>query len=108
MFIIYVVLLMLSIGTFIWTFLTRYRHTGQVCSGDFIEPSYFEESDASSPIVLWEEMENEFYLINCGKLLRTFIVLESIFVFCCICSGAIWSMITPNPLTRVSTSVDEQ
>ena len=42
MFIVYIVLFVLSTATYIWTFLTRYGYEGQVCSGDFIEPSYYD------------------------------------------------------------------
>ena len=51
-------------------------------------------------------MENEFYLISCGRLLKFFTVIESMFVFCCCCSSGIWLMITPNSLARFTTTVE--
>ena len=56
--------------------------------------------------MLWEEMENEFYLISCGRLLKYFIVIESLFMFCCVCSSGIWILITPNSMSRFTTPVE--
>lgn len=51
-------------------------------------------------------MENEFYLISLGKLLKYFIVIESLFMFCCVCSSSIWVLITPNSFKRFMTTVE--
>ena len=51
-------------------------------------------------------MENDFYLISCGHLLKYFIVIESFFVFCCCCSTGIYVAITPNSYYRFSTTVE--
>ena len=51
-------------------------------------------------------MENDFYLISCGRLLKYFLVIESLFLFCCVCSSSIWVLITPNPLHRFTMSVE--
>lgn len=51
-------------------------------------------------------MENNFYLISGGRLLKYFIVIESFFVFCCCCSASVWVAITPNSFSRFSTTVE--
>ena len=70
-----------------------------VCSGDFIKE---DENDN----FLWEEVVNDYYLISLGTLLKYFIVFESIFFVCCVCSGTIWTLITSDPMGRLSTPVE--
>ena len=109
MFLVFVVLVFSAVAVFVWALYERMRYVGQVCSGDFISESglHGTPEDASEPqILLWEEMENDFYLISCGRLLKYFIVIESFFVFCCCCSSSIWVAITPNCFERFSTTVE--
>ena len=51
-------------------------------------------------------MQDEFYVLGAGKLLKIFVIVETIFAFCCLCSGGIWGLVQPFPLTRVVTTVD--
>ena len=94
MFFIYSGLIVGSIATYVWTFIVRYRYTSQVCAGDFV---FTEDS----------EVVVDNYLIGCGKLLKCFIVVESLNIFCCGFASLIWIMITPMSLTRLTTSVDQ-
>ena len=106
LFIIYVILVISAVSTFVWAFYERIRYVGQVCSGDFITNDGLHGKDGDQQIMLWDEMENDFYLISCGRLLKYFIVIESFFVFCCCCSTSVWVAITPNSFSRFSTTVE--
>ena len=101
MFTAYSVLLLFSVGTYAWAFVTRYAYTSKVCSGDFLNRKDMEDD----PILLWD-LEHEYYLIKSGRLLNFYIAIESIFLFCCVCASKIWCMIQPRPFARFTTSVD--
>ena len=105
MFIVYVILLVFAISTYVWAIFERFSYTSQVCSGDLINDGGKIGLDGS-PILLWEEMVNDFYLISCGRLLKYFVVIESLFMFCCVCSSSIWVLITPNSMARFTTPVE--
>ena len=100
MFFIYSGLIVGSIATYVWTFIIRYRYTSQVCAGDFILTDISVVSKDNDVI-----LDN--YLIGCGRLLKCFIVVESINIFCCGFASLIWIMVTPMSLTRLTTSVDQ-
>ena len=102
MFFIYSGLIVGSIATYVWTFIIRYRYTSRVCAGDFIltDKSLAISSDGDD-----EVLEN--YLISCGKLLKCFIVVESMNIFCCGFASLIWLMVTPMSYKRLTTSVDQ-
>ncbi len=104
LFIVYSVLLFVSLGTYIWAFVTRMSYPGQVCSGDFLDDKVIIEETA---ILLHWDIEHEFYLISCGKLFDWFLTIESIFFFFCMCATAIWTTIKSSPLSRFSKPVDE-
>ena len=106
LFIIYVILVISAVATFVWAFYERIRYVGQVCSGDFITNDGLHGKEGDQQIMLWDEMENDFYLLSCGRLLKYFIVIESFFVFCCCCSASVWVAITPNSFSRFSTTVE--
>lgn len=93
---------MCSFGTYIWAFVVRYRYTSQVCSGDFIGIS---DTDETSPVID-DQIKDEYYLIEAGKLLMCYLIIESLFVFCCMCSAGVWTFAVPKPLERISTTVE--
>lgn len=103
LFIAYSVLLILSLGTFIWTFVARSSYTSRVCCGDFIDPLTISEE---AKIIMHWDIEGEFYLISSGKLMDWFIGVETVFFFFCLCSTAIWTTIKQSPFRRVATTVD--
>jgi len=103
LFIAYSVLLLVSLGTFIWTFVTRTSYTSKVCCGDFIDPLTISEE---ATIIMHWDIEGEFYLISSGKLMDWFIGVETVFFFFCMCATAIWTTIKQSPLRRVATTVD--
>ena len=103
LFIAYSVLLLMSLGTFIWTFVTRHTYTSKVCCGDFIDPLTISEE---ATIILHWDIEGEFYLISSGKLMDWFIAVETVFFFFCMCATAIWTAIKQSPWRRVATTVD--
>ena len=45
-------------------------------------------------------------MVNAGSLLMWYLVLESIFVFCCVFSAAVWTLAMPRPIKRISTTVE--
>lgn len=87
LFIMYTVLLILSVGTFIWSVVLRQQYTSKVCSGDFLAEH---EIDYESAIIVMWDVEHEFYLIQCGRVIRWFIIIESLFFFCCTCASSVW------------------
>ena len=56
-------------------------------------------------LIYWD-IEHEFYIVSAGNLLQWFIVIESIFFFFCMCATAIWTTIKNSPLKRFTTTVD--
>ena len=102
LFAIYSVLVIFSLCTYVWAFVVRYQYTSKVCSGDFIGASSPEEE----AIVMTEQIIESYYMVGAGNLLMWYLVLESIFVFCCVFSAAIWTLAMPRPLERISTSVE--
>lgn len=55
---------------------------------------------------LLEEVVDDYYLVGVGTLLKYFIVFESMFFICCVCSSTIWTLITSDPMGRLSTPVE--
>jgi len=86
-FIVYVVFLITSVATYIWTCCVRASFTSKVCSGDFLKD---DDIEAATAIILVWDVEHEFYLIEGGRLLTWYIVLESTFFLCCTCASSIW------------------
>ena len=87
-FVIYSLFLLSTLGTFIWSCWVRTQYTSKVCSGDFIIDDGIIDEQAA--IILVWDVEHQFYLIECGRLLRRFIVVESLFFLCCMCAGSMW------------------
>mmetsp|Transcript_31697 Transcript_31697/g.37167 ORF Transcript_31697/g.37167 Transcript_31697/m.37167 type:complete len:163 (-) Transcript_31697:489-977(-) len=103
LFIIYGILLVFSLVTYLWTCFLTTRYPTKVCSGDFLEPHEVEME--SQMIVIWD-LEHRFYLMQCGYLLNWFLVIESVFFFCCSCASMTWVLVQRLPFTRVTTTVD--
>lgn len=95
LFLLYSIFLLGSIGVFIYAAILRYSFTSQVCCGDFILKP--EEADDSA----WQAKEDNYYLKGSGRLLQYYVVIESIFVACCVSQGVIWSLVTPESIQRL-------
>ena len=108
---VYAALLLVAVATYVWAFCVRFRYTTRVCVGDFHgEEQLKRETDQAmygQVIYLWDELKNDFFLVSAGKLLRAFLVVESMFVTCCLCSSFIWALAMPDSLARFSTPVEE-
>ena len=87
MFIVYGFLLLLSVGTYVWACYLTTRYTSKVCSGDFLDKHGVELESAM--LDFWD-IEHRFYLVRCSHLLNWYLVLESMFFFCCSCASMTW------------------
>ena len=100
---IYAVLFLVSVGIFAWTIIHRFSPGGHICSGDYLDT--FESPSVYS--LIRENDASQFYLVRQGKLLKTYVVVESIFFFFCCLAGSIWSICTPGALMKLLKSVDQ-
>lgn len=90
LFIVYGFFIVFSLCTYIWTCFVRTQYESKVCAGDFLNEHEIEEESAI--LVIWD-IEHEFYVQQCGTLLNWFIIIESIFFFCCSCASMMWAFV---------------
>ena len=103
-FVFYLLFFFVGIGTYVWTIDTRFSDAGRVCSGDYLDTV---ESTSVWSVTFSDTTEDSVFLLKLGKLLKTFVIMESIFLFLCLLAGCIWSLYTPMAFTRLFTSVDQ-
>ena len=96
-------MLLFSLGTYVWSCYLTTRWTSRVCSGDFLDQHEVELESAM--LVIWD-VEHRFYLVGCGHLLNWYLVLETMFFFCCSCASMTWVFAQKYAFARVTTTVD--